>query len=217
MEGFAKFQVPGIPEACHTWYKVFGDVQSKIPLIVLHGGPGACHDYLIPLTDLTPFIPLVFYDQIGNGRSTHLPDKAGDEAFWSIDLFKQELDNLIEHLGLKGKTIDVYGHSWGGMLAMEWAASPSSTDLRRLILSNSLASINTWQTSLLSLRKQLPRDVQEVLDRLEGKKDFDNPEYQAAVDVFYQRHFSLVRPWPPKEVQTVLDWFSKDSTVYNTM
>ncbi|KAI2462785.1 hypothetical protein F4781DRAFT_172937 [Annulohypoxylon bovei var. microspora] len=93
VEGIAEFKVSGLSEACHTWYKVVGDLKdsSKIPLIILHGGPGACHEYLLPLTDLSSSIPLVFYDQIGNGRSTHLPDKAGDETFWSIDLFKNEL------------------------------------------------------------------------------------------------------------------------------
>jgi pimeloyl-ACP methyl ester carboxylesterase len=83
-EGTAPFNVPGLSEPCKTWYKVFGDLAtstSKTPLIVVHGGPGACHDYLLPLVDLAPSRPLVFYDQLGNGRSTHLPDKNGDEAF----------------------------------------------------------------------------------------------------------------------------------------
>lgn len=218
MESVAEFHVPGLPTPCQTWYKVFGNLTSATPLIVLHGGPGACHGYLLPLTDLTPAVPLIFYDQIGNGRSTHLPDKAGDEEFWSIDLFKKELDNLITHLGLENRPIDVLGHSWGGMLAVEWAAaSPKAANLRRLVLSNSLSSIETWFSGLTALRKKLPQDVQDVLDRFDKTKDFDNPEYQAAVDVFYQRHFSLVRPWPPKEVQDVLYWFGQDTTVYGTM
>jgi pimeloyl-ACP methyl ester carboxylesterase len=109
---------------------------------VLHGGPGACHEYLLPLTDLSSSRPLIFYDQIGNGKSTHLPDKAGDEAFWSVTLFQNELNNLISHLGLKDRPIDVFGHSWGGMLAAVWAATPSSSaNLRRLVIANSLASM----------------------------------------------------------------------------
>ncbi|KAH9908355.1 Alpha/Beta hydrolase protein [Xylariomycetidae sp. FL2044] len=222
MEGIAPFRVSGVSETCQTWYRVFGDLTStsSTPLIVLHGGPGACHDYLLPLTDLSsPDTPVVFYDQIGNGRSTHLPEKAGDEAFWTIDLFKQELDNLLSHLGLAHRSIDVIGHSWGGMLAVEWAAaSPiASANLRRLVLSNSLASIDAWFTGLTTLRKKLPQDVQEVLDRLEKTQDFENPEYEAAMNVFYERHFSLSRPYPPKEVQSVLDWFAKDATTYGTM
>lgn len=187
-------------------------------MIVVHGGPGACHEYLLPLTDLGPSTPLIFYDQIGNGQSTHLPEKAGDEAFWSVGLFRRELDNLITYLGLSERPIDVYGHSWGGMLAAVWAATPSSsTNLRRLVISNSLASMESWRVGIAVLRKKLPEDVQEVLDRAEEKKEFETPEYDAAVEVFYKRHLSLARPWPAKEVQAALDWFAKDSTTYGTM
>lgn len=215
--GFAPFPVEGISTPCQTWYKVVGDLgTSAVPLIVLHGGPGACHDYLLPLTDLAPSVPLVFYDQIGNGRSTHLPDKKGDEKFWSVELFMKELDNLLRHLGLHDRPVDVYGHSWGGMLAAEWAAAQPS-NLRRLVLSNSLASMEAFHDGVTILRKQLPEDVQEVLDRADETLDFETPEYEAAVEVFYKRHLSLTRPWPPKEVQSALDWFAKDPTTYGTM
>ena len=219
MEGTALFNVPGVAESCRTWYKVVGDIeQPAIPLVVLHGGPGACHDYLLPLTDPSSSRSLVFYDQIGNGLSTHLPDKAGDEDFWSVSLFKDELDNLLSHLGLADRPIDLYGHSWGGMLAAEWAAtSPGRTNLRYLVISNSLASMDTWRTGINSLRERLPRDVQDALDRADKTGDFESPEYQAAIEVFYQRHLSLARPWPAPEVQSALDWFEKDPTTYNTM
>lgn len=210
------FNVSGLPEPCQTWYKVIGDLQSnQTPLVVLHGGPGACHDYLLPLTDLS--VPLVFYDQIGNGRSTHLPDKNGDEGFWSVNLFLDELNNLLSHLGLSSRPIDLYGHSWGGMLAAEWAVTPESSNLRRLVISNSLASMDVWRVGITALRSQLPKDVQTVLDKAEETQDFTSPEYEAAIDVFYQRHLSLARPWPAPEVQSALDWFAADATTYGTM
>ncbi|KAF2867449.1 Alpha/Beta hydrolase protein [Massariosphaeria phaeospora] len=217
-EGLANFAVEGLSKPCQTWYKVFGDLHSSaIPLIILHGGPGACHDYLLSLTDLTPSVPLVFYDQLGNGRSTHLREKAGDESFWTVELFKRELDNLLKHLGLEDRPIDVYGHSWGGMLAAEWAAAPTCSNLRRLVLSNSLASMDAWRTGVTALRKQLPADVQAVLDRAEQDGDFESPEYEAAVEIFYKRHLSLARPWPPTEVEDALAWFAKNPTTYGTM
>jgi proline-specific peptidase len=155
-EGTADFKVAGLSEPCQTWYKIFGDLNtSATPLIILHGGPGACHNYLLPLTDLANSRPVIFYDQIGNGLSTHLTSKAGDEAFWSIDLFKDELDNLLSHLGLRQRPIDVYGHSWGGMLAVEWAATPSGAHLRRLILSSSLASM-CWIMQMKLKNSKLP-------------------------------------------------------------
>jgi len=87
-EGTAEFVVPTLPNPCKTWYKVCGDLTTPTtPLIILHGGPGACHEYLLQLTDIASSRPIIFYDQIGNGRSTHSPEKAGDESFWSVSLF----------------------------------------------------------------------------------------------------------------------------------
>ncbi|KAK8038015.1 proline-specific peptidase [Apiospora phragmitis] len=218
-EGTVGFKVAGLPEPCKTWYKVVGELDaSKTPLIVVHGGPGACHDYLLPLTDLASSVPLVFYDQIGNGRSTHLPDKDGDEEFWSVELFMDELDNLICHLGLQERPIDIYGHSWGGMLVAEWAVTPSrAANLRRLIVTSSLASMDLWRKGITTLRNKLPQDIQDTLSRAEEKKDFESPEYETAVEVFYKRHLSLERPWPSKEVKAALDWSAKDPTTYGTM
>ncbi|KAI1372326.1 Alpha/Beta hydrolase protein [Hypoxylon crocopeplum] len=214
-EGTVEFRVSGIPEPCRTWYKVVGDLNSpnSVPLVILHGMPGASHDYLLPLTDLAPEIPLVFYDQVGGGRSTHLPDKAGDESFWSVDLFVRELDNLLSNLDLSERNFDVYGHSWGGMLAATWASTSNLTkNLRRLVISGAPASMEGHQAALVELRSRLPEDVQAVLDPVEGSKDFASPEYQAALEIFNKRHMSLSRPWPPEEVQALFHWVEKDPT-----
>ncbi|KAI1207011.1 proline-specific peptidase [Annulohypoxylon truncatum] len=184
---------------------IIGDLNEsgKTPLIILHGGPGLGHDYLLPLNDLAPEIPLVFYDQIGSGRSTHLPDRSGNEKFWCMDLFIRELDNLLACLKLQERPIDVYGHSWGGILAASWASrpSPSTNKLRHLVLSSSPASMSGFRADLATLRKQLPEEVQAVLNRADETKDFTSSAYQAAVGVFYQRHLSLTRLWRPREVQ----------------
>ncbi|KAK2605991.1 hypothetical protein QQS21_003617 [Conoideocrella luteorostrata] len=216
-EGTVVFNVPGLLEPCHTWYRTVGDLQSpdKTPLVILHGGPGACHDYLLPLIDLS--VPLVFYDQLGNGKSTHLPGKNGDEGFWSVDLFKSELNNLLGHLGLDSRPIDLYGHSWGGMLAAEWAVTPASSYLRRLVISNSLASMDVWRAGITALRHRLPKHEQAILDKGDKTGNFTSPEYQAAIELFYKRHLSLARPWPAPEVQAALDWFAADPTTYGTM
>lgn len=162
-------------------------------------------------------MPLIFYDQIGNGRSTHLREKAGDEAFWAPSFFINELQNLIRHLGLTERRINVYGHSWGGMFTAQWAATSSATNLYRFVIASSLASMDVWRIGITALRKKLPQNVQEVLDRADKTLDFESPEYEAAVEVFYKRHLSLARPWPAKEVQAALEWFAKDSTTYGTM
>lgn len=220
MEGKAEFHVPGVSTPCQTWYKVVGDLNApgSTPLIILHGGPGASHDYMLPLTDLAPDIPLVFYDQIGGGRSTHLPDRAGDESFWTIDLFLRELENLLAHLHLRDRPVDILGHSWGGVLVTEWASAPSrSTNLRRLVVSNISASMDLHRAGLAKLRGQLPEDVQAALNRGDAENDFGGPEYMAALDVFTKKHLSIGRPWPPPEVQDLMRWYAEGLDVYTTM
>ncbi|KAJ3484606.1 hypothetical protein NLG97_g7015 [Lecanicillium saksenae] len=215
-EGIAVFSVPGLAEPCETWYRTVGEVNSSAtPLVILHGGPGVCHDYLLPLTDLS--VPLIFYDQIGNGRSTHLPEKNGDEAFWTVELFKAELDNLMRHLGLQDRPVDVYGHSWGGILAAEWAVGASSSNLRRLILASSLASQELWAVGTTALRNKMPEAERAAFDKADETGDYESPEYLAAMEVFSKRHLSLARPWPAPEVQAALNCLAADPTTHITM
>ena len=114
-----------------TWYRVTGDLSSPMtPLVVVHGGPGCTHDYVLALAELARSgRPVIHYDQIGAGRSTHLPERGGD--FWTVDLFLRELDNLLEHLGVK----DRY-HLLGTVLGRDAgrrarAAPPGGTSLAR--------------------------------------------------------------------------------------
>ena len=131
---------------CQTSYKVYGDLKSgTTPVVALHGGPGSTHHYIISIADLYVkySIPVVFYDQLGNGDSTHLPEKVGDAgSFWTEQLFLDELDNLLRHLGIQDN-YSVIGHSWGGMLAARHAARRPK-GLRRLIISNSPADIQLF-------------------------------------------------------------------------
>lgn len=77
--------------------------------------------------------------------------------------------------------------------------------------------MGAWRRGVEVLRARLPEDVRRVLDEAEARKDFESPEYEAAVEGFYKRHLSLARPWPAPEVQAALDWFAKDATTYGTM
>ena len=159
-EGVVDFKISGIETPAKTWYKVFGDVKSRRPLVGLHGGPGITHNYLLSLTDLlsTHGIPVVLYDQIGNGNSTHYPEKKGDTSFWTEDLFVKQLTHLLEHLEIQDD-FDLLGHSWGGMLAARFAISQPK-GLKRLIISDSPASMELWVEAANKLRSQLPPDVQ---------------------------------------------------------
>ena len=196
-----------------TWYRVTGDLASgKAPLVVLHGGPGFTHDYLLSLTALAEAgRAVVHYDQIGGGRSTHLPHAAPD--FWQVPLFLDELDNLLAHLGI-GARYHLLGQSWGGMLAAEHAVRRPA-GLRSLVIANSPASMALWLSEANRLRALLPEQVQSTLLAHEAAGTTDTLDYQAAVRVFYDRHVCRV-PWPP-EVQASFDAVEADPTVYHTM
>lgn len=94
-EGTAPLKLTSLPgKELFTWYKVIGDLDSGItPLVAIHGGPGLSHDYLLAMSELNEKfgIPIVFYDQIGSGRSSHLKETRGDESFWKEDVFIQEV------------------------------------------------------------------------------------------------------------------------------
>jgi len=112
VEGEADFHYPAAGKPLKTWYKITGDLSSGVPpLIVLHGGPGAGATSYDPFVDLTVkySIPIILYEQVGCGRSTHLRDKAdAGIEFWNDGLYVAELESLIAHLKLG--EYDVLGH-----------------------------------------------------------------------------------------------------------
>ncbi|WP_062218381.1 proline iminopeptidase-family hydrolase [Aureimonas sp. D3] len=208
IEGFAPHQ------DYQTWYRVSGDLaSSRLPLVIAHGGPGCTHDYVDSFKELAAHgRAVIHYDQIGNGRSTHLPDKGGD--FWTVDFFLGELDNLLAHLGIQDRYA-LLGQSWGGMLGSEHAVRRPS-GLKALILANSLAAMPLWIAGAGKLRAALPDDVREALDRHEAAGTVTDPEYLAATREFYDRHVCRVTPWP-EEVARTFAAVESDPTVYHTM
>jgi L-proline amide hydrolase len=196
-----------------TWYRVVGDLDSgPTPVIVLHGGPGAAHDYTEPIADLSRFgRGCVLYDQLGCGKSTHLPDAPA--GFWSPQLFKDELAELARHLGVAGRYA-IVGQSWGGMLAMEHALDHPA-GLRAIVVADSPASMPLWVEEATRLRADLPQDVQQTLTRHEAAGTTDDPAYEAAVRVYYDRHLCRI-PWPDC-VERSFAQMAEDPTVYHTM
>jgi L-proline amide hydrolase len=199
-----------------TWYRVEGDLASRgghLPLVLLHGGPGAAHDYIEPIAALATDAvrPCVLYDQLGCGRSEHLPDAPGE--FWTVDLYKRELLALLEHLGI-AHGYHLLGQSWGGMLAMEHAHDRPS-GLRSMVVANSPASIELWVAETGRLRSMLPGDVQETLTRHEQAGTTTSPEYEAAVMRFYERHLCRI-PFPDCLNRSFAQ-MTADPTVYHAM
>jgi L-proline amide hydrolase len=206
-EGYADFRT------YPTWYRVTGDLGSgKTPVVILHGGPGCTHDYVDSFKGLAAGgRAVVHYDQIGNGRSTHLRDKGPD--FWTPALFLDELDNLLGHLGIAA-AYHVVGQSWGGMLAAEHAVRQPK-GLQGLVIADSPASMVLWLQEANRLRDELPVEVQATLLKHEKAGTTGSPDYAKAMRVFYDRHVCRV-PWPP-EVARTFAAIEDDPTVYHTM
>lgn len=195
-----------------VWYRIVGEGEEpgKLPLLCLHGGPGAAHDYLEPLEALADTgRRVIFYDQLGCGRS----DQPHDPAMWQVPLFVEEVDAVRRALGLE--TIHLLGQSWGGMLAMEYALTQPA-GLASLTIASSPASMLQWVAEANRLREELPPDVQRTLLTHEAAGTTDAPEYQGAMLEFYRRHVCRLDPFPDY-VQRTFAQLERNPEVYHTM
>lgn len=190
-----------------VWYQITGADQPGIPLLCLHGGPGMPHDYLEPLAGLAQARPVIFYDQLGCGRS----DRPADDALWTVDRFVEELAVVRAALGLD--RVHLFGNSWGGWLALQYTLD-RRPELESLILSSSPPSVSRWISDCAELRAALDDDVRDVLDRHEANGHFSCPEYQWAITQFYRRHLCRATPWPDCVERTFV---GMGADVYETM
>lgn len=170
-EGYV--QVPG----GDVWYEVVGDGPGT-PLVVLHGGPGAPSYYLESLGQLGNDRPVVFYDQLGAGRS----DIPKDTTLWRIERFEAELDSVRARLGLD--EIHLLGHSWGTMLASSYVLS-GAKGVKSLVLASPALSTARWEADADTLILALPDSLQEAIRTGEATGNFDDSNYQAAVQAYY--------------------------------
>ena len=194
------------------WYNIVGDREEpgRLPLLTLHGGPGAAHDCIEPLAGLAESgRRVIFYDELGCGRS----DQPHDPSLWTMDLFLDEVATVRNALGLEA--FHLFGLSWGGMLALEYALT-QPTGLASLTIASAPASDSEWMEAARRLRLELPLDTQQALDRHELSGTTDDPEYQAAMLVFYERHVCRRKPWPDC-VQRSLQNLLANPEVYLTM
>jgi len=196
-----------------TWYRIVGDGEApgKLPLLCLHGGPGACHDYLESLDAMADTgRRVIYYDQLGCGNS-HI-DVSRPEL-WTVPLYVEEVDVVRQALGLE--KIHLLGQSWGGMLAMEYMFTQPK-GVASVTISNSPASMIQWVEEANKLRQQLPPEVEAALQKHEAAGTTSDPEYLAAMQVFYDRHVCRVVP-NPEYVQRSFQKLAQWPEVYNTM
>jgi L-proline amide hydrolase len=200
-EGYVEFR------GYRTWYRFVGDLNTPVtPLLALHGGPGSTHNYFAPLEGLAAERPVVLYDQIGCGKSDRPED-----IDWSVEVFRDEVAALRDQLGLE--RIHLLGTSWGGMLAQEHVLA-GAQGIVTLTLSSTLANLALWNEEQLRLRDALPPDVIEVLDRHERAGTYDDPEYEEAMEAYFDRHFYR-GPKPRAELDAMAA--QKATDVYRAM
>ncbi|MDH3639207.1 MAG: proline iminopeptidase-family hydrolase [Gammaproteobacteria bacterium] len=171
----------------NVWYRRMG--SGGVPLLTLHGGPGAGHDYLEPLAGLAEQRPVIFFDQLGCGRS----DQPDDTSLWRIERFVSEVDQVRDALGLG--SVHLFGQSWGGWLAIEYMLH-QPRGVIGLVLASTSASLPQFTMETRKLIANLPQGVQETLQRYEDAGDYENEEYEAAVMEFYKRHLCRLDPFP---------------------
>jgi proline iminopeptidase len=182
--------------------------QGGIPLLCLHGGPGMTHNYIEPLEDLGDRRRVIFYDQLGCGRS----DKPDDTSLWTVPHFVREVEVVRSALELD--RFHLFGSSWGGQLSMQYVLDYQPASLASLLMSGSPASMPCWVQGCAELFAELPADVQEVITRHEQTGFTSCPEYTSAVSVFYKRHLCRLDPWPVGLERTFAEM---SPVVYETM
>ena len=168
----------------HTRAYVLGDLKSGVPLIILHGGPGGCIERYEPLEKLADFgIPLIFYDQLGCGYS-RVPKN--HKISWNFRIFLDEFENLIKYFDLK--KYNVLGHSWGGMLALEYVCNYGHDGLEKLILFSTLPSTKIWNEEHEKMFEEFSPSERAALLAEKDGKDYDKKEYKKAVKKFIKNH-----------------------------
>ncbi|THV02299.1 alpha/beta-hydrolase [Dendrothele bispora CBS 962.96] len=209
-EGTVDFMVGD--KTFQTWYMVVGDLRNNIrPLMTLHGGPGM--SYYINMSHLTLWcmwvIPVVFYNQIAYRQYPESP-----QEFWTMDLYKDELDNLLTHLGIRDN-FDLLGHSWGGVLASDYASTRPHPGLKHLILTGTFASTQLYQEGAAHWLEKLSSPYREIIKEYRANPSHhdkpvdpgipkrrtrcfnaDSEKYVEAMEVYDGLHICNLNPWP---------------------
>lgn len=182
-EGLAR--VPG----GNIYWRRFGS-GGGTPLLLLHGGPGAAHNYLLSMKALAGERPVIFYDQLGCGRA----DAPADEALYTIQRSVDEVDAV--RAALKLDRVILFGHSWGTLQAIEYLCQGRGAGVEKLILAGALASVPQVVAGLTRLIDSMPGGFAGTLRRLEAAGKTATPEYAALTQLFYDRFVLRTPPSP---------------------
>jgi proline iminopeptidase len=170
-----------------VWTKRTGN-NPTIKVLLLHGGPGATHEYLEAFDSYFPgaSIEYYYYDQLGSGFS----DKPTDESLWDIPRFVDEVEQVRQALGLDKNNFYLLGHSWGGILAMEYALKYPQ-HLKGLVISNMMASVPAYNAYASHvLMPAMDQKQLATLQDMERQGKTADPAYmELLTTLHYEKHF----------------------------
>ena len=178
----------------NVWTKRFGN-NPTIKVLLLHGGPGGTHEFFESFESYFPQQGFEFYeyDQLGS----YFSDKSKDSSLWTAPRFVEEVEQVRKALGMDKSNFFLLGHSWGGILALEYALKYQD-NLKGLIISNMMSSCPAYGKYAEDvLSKQMDPKVLDTIRGLEAKGDFNNPKYmELLLPNFYNQHLCRLNPWP---------------------
>jgi len=180
----------------NVWTKRVGN-NPKMKVLLLHGGPGATHEIFECFDGYFPQenIEYIYYDQL----DSYYSDKPNDSTLWTTEHFVEEVEQVRRALNLNKDNFYLYGQSWGGILAMEYALKYQD-NIKGLVISNMMASIPEYEKYAEKvLGPQLPPDIYKEIKEMEANSDFSNPKYTELVRTYYYPEHVLRMPieeWP---------------------
>lgn len=180
----------------NVWTKRVGN-NPRIKLLLLHGGPSATHEYFECFDSFLPSegIEYYYYDQLGSAYS----DQPSDSSLWTKERFVEEVEQVRRALNLNKDNFYVLGHSWGGILAIEYALKYQD-NIKGLIISNMMASAPDYgKYAEEVLGPQLDPAILKEIKDIEARGDFENPRYmELLVPNYYAEHICRINPeeWP---------------------
>ena len=201
-EGINVCGIKMIP-VCDGKYKVWTQVKGsgKTKVLLLHGGPGWTHDYMQVMEAFLPEagFEMYWYDQLGCGNS----DKPDDESLWNLERYLVELEEVRAGLGLTDFVL--VGHSWGGMLTMEYTLKHQKDGhLKGIVISNMVASIDSFLKTAAVWKDTLGPASRKTVDQIETEGDWENPEYERIMmEELYPKMICRISPWPEPLMRAV--------------
>jgi proline iminopeptidase len=193
-------------EGGRVWYRIVGS-GTGTPVLLLHGGPGVPSNYLKPLTALADDRPVIYYDQLGTGKSDH----PTDSTLWTTARFVRELATVRDSLGLD--EVHLYGHSWGTMLAAAYMETKPA-GVKSVTFASPCLSAARWQADADTLIRALPDSMRRHIATHEAAGTTATAQYQAAMSDYYSRFVMRTAP-PPADAESSMVGIAM--SVYGTM